>query len=298
MTITLRTYQRQPDFKAIGDFLVAHFQPGNCDGNWLQPAWEYMHSHPFLDLSAIDRIGVWEEDGQIVAVTHYEWCLGEVFFQVAPGYAWLKPEMLDYAEAHLYGTAEDGQHFVQAYVNDFDGEFSAAIQSRGYQRSAQGDRPMSLFVIPDPFPAVSLPEGYRLKSLQEDNDLHKIDQVLWRGFNHPGEPPADGILDREKMQMTPNFRKDLTIVVETPAGDFGSFAGTWYEPVRRICYVEPVATDPTYRRLGLGRAAVLEGIRRCAALGATAAFVGSDQEFYLSFGFKKIFTSQRWVKYF
>jgi predicted N-acetyltransferase YhbS len=57
-----------------------------------------------------------------------------------------------------------------------------------------------------------------------------------------------------------------------------------------------VATDPDFRRLGLGKAAVLEGIRRCAELGAVEAFVGSNQPFYLALGFEVIFTSQCWVK--
>jgi len=49
-----------------------HHQSGNLDGNWVEPAWEYMHSHPYLDSSSLDKIGVWEEDGEIVAVAHRE----------------------------------------------------------------------------------------------------------------------------------------------------------------------------------------------------------------------------------
>ncbi len=138
----------------------------------------------------------------------------------------------------------------------------------------------------------------RLKSLADENDLHKINRVLWRGFNHPGEPPEDGIEDRRKMQSGPNFRKDLTIVVEGPTGNFVSFCGMWYEPVNKYAYVEPVATDPDSRRLGLGTAAVLEGIRRCAVEGATVAYVGSDQEFYKALGFTKQFNSNCWEKFF
>lgn len=50
-------------------------------------------------------------------------------------------------------------------------------------------------------------------------------------------------------------------------------------------------------RLGLGRAAALEGIRRCAALGAREAYVDADLPFYQSMGFKKLFVSECWVKY-
>jgi predicted N-acetyltransferase YhbS len=70
----------------------------------------------------------------------------------------------------------------------------------------------------------------------------------------------------------------------------------WYEPVNRFAYVEPVATDPDYRRKGLGTAAVLEGIRRCGELGATVAFVGSGNPFYKSMGFSEIYTEFVWDK--
>lgn len=296
MSITLRHYQQPDDFALVGDFLVENFKSENRDGNWLQPTWEYMHSHPYLDASALDKIGIWEDAGLIVAVVHYESRLGEVFFEVRSGYDHLKPTMLAYAETHLYGM-QDGRRYVQAFANDFDSEFEAMLKERGYQIDAPHSRPMSRFTIPDPFPEIRVPQGFVLKSLADDNDLHKIHRVLWRGFNHPGEPPEDGIADRLQMQSTPNFNKDLNMVVEAPDGNFVAFGGMWYEVTNQFAYVEPVATDPDFRRMGLGRAAVLEGIRRSAALGARVAFVGSDLKFYQAIGFEKLFTSNCWLKY-
>lgn len=298
MAIKHRQYHSPDDFKLVGDFLIANFQPGNRDGNWLQPAWEYMHSHPYLDESSLEKIRIWEDSGEIVAVVHYESRLGEVFFQIHPGFTHLKPAMLDYAENHLYGENETRNKYVRAFVNDFDMELEVLVKQRGYALAKQYARPISEFVIPQPFPPMETPEGFHIKSLADDNDLMKIHHVLWRGFGHAGEPPADGIEDRKKMQSTPNFRKDLTIVVEAPTGEFASFCGTWYESVNEIAYVEPVATDPDFRRMGLGKVAVLEGIRRCGVLGATTAFVGSDQDFYKVLGFKKNFNSNCWIKHF
>jgi ribosomal protein S18 acetylase RimI-like enzyme len=91
--------------------------------------------------------------------------------------------------------------------------------------------------------------------------------------------------------------RDLKIVVESPGGDFVAFCGMFYEPAHRYAYVEPVATDPDYRRMGLGKAAVLEGIRRCGALGATVAYVGNDLPIYRAIGFKKAYDSECWLKY-
>lgn len=297
MRITFRQYV-SADFKLVSDFLIANFQPGNQDGNWLQPAWEYMHSHPSLDESSLNRIRIWENAGDIVGVAHYESRLGEAFFQVHPDYAHLKPAMLEYAENHLYGETERGERYVRAFVNDFDPEFEALVKSRGYEIAKQSARPMSEFKIPQPFPKIDLPEGFCIKSLADDNNLQKIHRVLWRGFNHAGEPPEEGIEGRKKMQSGFNFRKDLTIVVEGSTGDFVSFCGMWYEPVNKIAYVEPVATDPDFRRMGLGKAAVWEGIRRCGVQGATVAYVGSDQEFYKAIGFTKRFNSNCWVRHF
>jgi len=297
MSVRLRQYI-SADFKLVSDFLIAHFQSGNQDGNWMQPAWEYMHSHPNLDESSLDKIGIWEEAGEIVGVAHYESILGEAFFQIHPGYTHLKPIMLEYAETHLCGQTESGARYVRAYHNDFDLEFQALVESRGYEFAEQHTGPVTEFVIPVQLPEIVLPEGFRIKSLAEDNNLRKIHRVLWRGFNHEGEPPEEGIEWRSKMQSGPNFRKDLTIVVEAPSGNFVSFCGMWYESENRIAYVEPMATDPEYRRMGLGRAAILEGIRRCRALGATAAYVGSGQEFYRSIGFRKKFNRKCWIRYF
>lgn len=297
MSVKVCFYKDFEDFLSVGDFLIKHFQPGNRDGNWLQPTWEYMHTHPYLDEEALNKIGIWKDGGEVVAVVHYEHRLGEAFFEWHPQYEHLKPDLLKHAERYLYGRTEKGEKYIDVFVNDFDKAFKDIVMSRGYERNERRDRPMSVFEIPSPFPEIYVQKGFRLKSLMEDNDLKKIHRVLWRGFNHPGEPPEEGIEDRKKMQSGPNFRKDLTIVVGAPDGNFASFCGMWYESTNKISYVEPVATDPDYRRMGLGKAAVLEGIRRCGDLGATVAFVGTDMKFYLDMGFKKLFTACCWRRF-
>ena len=106
------------------------------------------------------------------------------------------------------------------------------------------------------------------------------------------------IEDRRFMQQAPNFNHDLTIVAVAPNGDYASFCGIWYVPDNRITYVEPVATDPDYRRMGLGTAVVVEGMRRTIPLGSQVAWVGSDQKFYLSMGFQESYRDFTWIKHF
>jgi len=122
------------------------------------------------------------------------------------------------------------------------------------------------------------------------NDLCKLHRVLWRGFDHGDEPPDDGFEERTFMQSAPNYRKDLNIVVVAPDSNFVSYCGMWYEPINRIAYVEPVTTDPDYRRMGLGCTVVMEGIRRCGELGATVACVGATMIFIFQWDFTKHMT--------
>lgn len=299
MPIKTRNYHFPQDYKLIDDFLIDHYQPDNRDGNWIEPAWEYMHGHPMLDYSSLEKIGLWEEGGKIVGVVNYESCLGEAFFQFSPGYRYLRNAMLDYAEGNLFDRSQiAAQKRLCVYVNDNDADFLSLTMERGYSRDLEGDRPFARYAISKPFPPIRLPEGFRLLSLADECNWAKVNQVLWRGFNHGDESPGGEaeLAARQKMFDTPKARRDLKIAVAAPNGDFVAFCGMFYEPARHYAYVEPVATDPAFRRMGLGKAAVLEGIRRCAALGATVAYVGSDQEFYLSLGFAVIYISQCWVK--
>ena len=163
-----------------------------------------MHFHPALDSASLEKIGVWEDDGEIVAVAHCEWGLGEAFFQFHPAYRRLRGEMLDYAEANLAGVSrQDGRRCLRAYVNDNDPDFLSLVQARGYAKDPDGTRPLYRFDIPDPFPAIPLAEGFRLTSLAEECDWGKVHRALWRGFNHEGEPPMS---DEELGEPPPDVR--------------------------------------------------------------------------------------------
>lgn len=294
MNITRRSYQSE-DCQKIGQFLVKQYQQENKDGNWLRPAWDYMHSHPNLDETVLDRIRIWEVDGEIIGVAHYESVLGEAFLECHPEYTFLKTEMLKYAEEHLAKT-ENGIRKLRIYTNDFDTEYESIVKKAGYKLLDGILRPLSQLTIPSDIPETELPEGFRLLSLADENDLTKVNHVLWRGFDHPGEPPREEETGRKKMQSSPQFRKDLTIVVADPGGMFRAFCGFWYVPEKRYGVIEPLATDPDYRRMGLARAGVLEGIRRCRDLGADTIYVGSTQKFYLSLGFQVLYRTRAWEK--
>lgn len=300
MTVSFRNFNREEDFERIGAFLSAHYAPRNPTGNWLQPEWEYAYFHPLMSETYLERIGIWEQDGEIVAAVNYGWHLGDSFYFFHPAHRDLHRDMLDYAEAELKGVSSiDGRPYLCAFVNEFDRPFIDLVKSRGYTRDPGSDMPSLHMKMPDPFPAVTLLPGFRLQSLADECDWAKVHRVLWRGFDHGDDVPMneEEFESRRKMFDTPGARRDLKIVAVTPDGEYAAFCGMFYDSANRCALVEPVATAPEYRRLGLGRAVVLEGMRRCATLGACEAYVGNDLPIYLSIGFEKLFTVQCWVRY-
>ncbi len=296
--MNIRPYNHLNDFSRVGDFLIETYQSGDKLYNWLQPRWEYMHFHPMIKQVDLSKIGIAEDGGEIMGVVHFEHAERQVYFQLRPGYEHIKPLLFDYAEENFKGISKSAGRLIRAiYINDFDTPLEEIVKSRGYQKWIDYGEDMSTYNLTKPVPAASLPQGFTLHSLADDLDLAKINRVLWRGFNHSGLAPEEEIQGRRESMQAPNFRKDLTIVVVAPGGEYVSYCGMWFVPQNEIAYIEPVATDPDYRRLGLGTAAVLESVRRVAKLGTEVVWVGSGLDFYLAMGFEKKFTTYPWVKY-
>jgi len=295
MGISSRAYRQETDYDAVARFLTRTYVQQADHRGWSQPRWEYMHAHPdqHAKVPLFERFGVWEDDGEIVGLVHFEDRLGVVYVELDPRYPQLKRPMLEHAIEHLPGELRAGKG-VYVFLDDADPEFGEIALDLGFAPKPEHAEVTSALSIPEPLPEVPVPEGFVLKSLADEFSVEKVHRVMHRGFNHEGEPPADGLEGRRIKLNSPNLRRDLTVVAVAPSGDFVSFCGIWPVPESTICYIEPVATDPDYRRMGLGTAVVMEAVRRCALEGATIAVVGSELEFYRSMGFEVTARQTAW----
>jgi len=286
LTLRFRRYRHEEDYRVVERFLMRTYVEEAIHRGWPQPRWEYMHAHPSSRQlqSEFGRFGVWEDDGKMVGLVHCEDRLGVAYVQLDPLYPQLKRPMVEHAVEHLQGKLRAGPG-IYVFLDDADKEFGQIARQLGFEPSEHAEM-VSRLEIPDPFPAIRLPDGFRLTCLAEEFSVEKVHRCMHRGFNHEGEPPANELDDRRRKLNSPSFRRDLTMAVVAPNGDFVSFCGIWPMPESDQCYIEPVATDPDYRRMGLGTAAVMEAVRRCSLEGARMAVVGSDLAFYRSMGFE------------
>jgi predicted N-acetyltransferase YhbS len=291
MSITFRNYKLLSDFKKVSDFLLNNFTKYQQNGNIQQTFFEYAHTHPAFNHSLTHRFGIWEENGEIIAVACYEVNIGECFMFTKLGYENMKPQMLEYAEKELFKVEED-QNILEVYIFDYENNLKDILLEKGYKR--EGSWPVTIFNYEKGFLDRKLPEGFSVISLEDETDFKKINDVLWKGFDH-GDEPDDDLDCRKLMQSGPNFSKELTTIIKAPNGEYACFAGMWVDKVNKYAYLEPLATAPKYRRMGLGTIALTEAMKKTIKYGATYCFGGS-REFYHSIGFETVCNRELWVK--
>jgi predicted N-acetyltransferase YhbS len=312
MTVRFEEYRAGQDFIQVRDFLVHTYQAFEKPINWGLERWNYVRYYvapmrgayglqnagPEHSDQAIrfweEHIGVWQSsEDDIVGVVHpeYPW-FGDAFFQRHPQYTYLLDEMVDYAEQTL---AHREKNTLRICIYEHDRPFQDVVKSRGYRKDPEPPGYASEFVIRE-LPEAKLPQGFVVQSMAEHNDIELRRKVVGRAFNHtdPSEWPT--AYAYEELQKAPDYRKDLDLYVVSPDGEYVSCCIVWYDEHNRIGYFEPVGTHPDFRRRGLGREVVMEGIRRIAALGAKAAHVGSGRPFYEAIGFRKKYVTLTWTK--
>lgn len=280
------------DFEKVSTFLDEMYSLDTLNGYLLRPFFEYAHTHPYFDRHLTHRFGIWEDGDRIVGFTCYEMKPGECLTSIRQGYGFLLPQILDYAEMELSEKKKDGKFALKVWIVDKEVEKTALLKERGYVKAHE--EPVTIFPYDRDFPSINLPEGFSMFSLEDENDLLKIDACLWKGFNHGPDPDYD-IGGRLLMQSAPNFRKDLTTVVKTPDGQHACFAGMWLNTKNSYAYLEPLACIPEYRRMGLATAALVEGMKKTKALCAGYCF-GGAVPFYEAIGFETICHRELWKR--
>ncbi|MDR0443537.1 MAG: GNAT family N-acetyltransferase [Treponema sp.] len=297
MSVKFRPYQNitlyGDDYNRVRDFLIEL-----DSSNYHFGRWDWMLTflkHEWADVDKVEKIGIWEENGKIIAVATFDTRLGSAFLLLLNGYEHLKEEMFLYAKINL---AKDGQFRV--LILDGDAELQNIAAKNCFFPTQDRELDAVLPINPESI-KYTLPDRFKITCLKEDFDLFKDGQCLWRGFDHEMNAEGPFYLDWEKCSEEskkewdrPNVDFSLKISVVAPNGDYVSHCGMWYDQKSKSALVEPVATEPAYRKMGLGKAAVLEGIKRCGELGATRALVGSSQQFYYSIGFRPYASSTWW----
>ena len=268
----------EENYQAVCDFLIALNQGDKTHINWNWARWEWMYQHPYFERTLQDTIGLWWKDDRVVGAAIYDLYHGEAFCGALKGFESILPEILEYA----YNNLKDDNGLGIA-VHDGEREMHALLSELGYQSADQTETILRCGLEQER--DYVLPNDFTIREIHFPEDNLAYQTVIWKGFDHEGDQE-----ELERMlgnKVLPLHRApELCLAVVDGAGEFAAHCTCWYDKRTDYAYVEPVCTIPKYRGIGLGKAIVLEALKRCRDLGAKEAFVISEQAFYRKLGFE------------
>jgi len=296
----VRRYDVLSDFNTVYDFLVDTFDLNTFNSYLLPAYWEYLHLHPEFDYLHAERMGIWRSDDGIVGVVAFDMALGDAHLHPSPSHVYLLPQMLDWTEQEISLPITDasgnfaGNRKLGVWVTDAETSKRELLLNRGYQLEYR--EPVRLFSYSQPFSERALPPGYRLIQGSEV-DPQKLGEFWWQAFENQGPVPASQTDFALKLLSAPHGIVDLITVVVSPSGEYASALVMWVDPVNKFAYLEPMATHPKHRGLGLATVALTDAMKRSQTHGATMC-TGGPPEFYQRIGFQTPMYRERYSKTF
>jgi GNAT superfamily N-acetyltransferase len=174
-------------------------------------------------------------------------------------------ETLDWLE-HEY--RQRAAATIKVIVVDGDGPRSEALARRGYAPGDGGNTRLWQRMASEPLAPI-VPAGFSLGHVSTAAD---IDRRVFVESDSFGDFTL--IADTWRLiQRLPTYRPELDLIAVAPDGTGASACTCWYDPATRCGEFEAVGTAQAHRRKGVGRAVIVEGLRRLHQLGATTAVV-------------------------
>jgi ribosomal protein S18 acetylase RimI-like enzyme len=214
-----------------------------------------------------EYIKIWEEtDGvdlspvsRIAAVTFLQ-PSGNCWIQIHPDYRFLEKEIVPWLEKQQRQArrSENLESELRFRVDETDEKRKALLTKLGYKdlglKEYNRRRPTDA-----PIPEYRLPDGFSIRSVDVEEDFVQYKKVQSAVFPH-----CSCMTERSaKIYATASFyKKDLDLVAVDRHGNFAAFCTVRMDPMSRMAELEPVGTHPNYRKLGLAKSVICEGLLR------------------------------------
>ncbi len=269
--------------------------------------WRYAHVGELLfgffmvacHLNPQEYIRLWHDDaGKLVGYA----ILGEdpsFDCQVLPEHEWagIETEALAWAETRISelrkrDAQQWGGHFVSGARQD-DAKRIAFLEQHGFRYSGEFAEVNMLRSLAEPIPESVIPTGCQVRAVAgagEIPDRAAAQREVWQPWT-VGNVSAD---DYAAFMRLPGYHRELDVVAVAPDGVIAAYVNGWLDPVNRIGDFGPVGARSAYRRQGLTRGVLLEGLRRMQAAGMDRVCVSTGvsntpaRRLYESVGFKVV----------
>ena len=288
------------DFMRIRDFLIESYGNDNNQHNWMIDRWNFCRyvSQIFHGTANTwpETVGIWvDENNSIKAVVNSEGeNEGEAFFQLRDEE--YSPEIIsgfiDHAEEKLKARSGSSE-LVNIRVNSSANKIKSMLMNRGYSLLDWKESTSSMLLTRKL--EINLPNDFMIVDAASFTDYQK-----WlahsRAFGYCIDDKAENENAFTSLKRAPDYNASLDLAVMNKKREVAAFAAVWYDEKNQIGILEPVGTIPQYRKTGLAKAVVYEGMNRILELGAKKIYVGSGQQFYKSMGFTVEYEKDIWQR--
>jgi predicted N-acetyltransferase YhbS len=223
----------------------------------------------------------------------------DFFLHIDPKYRYLEKEMVEWLEEYYSKKKKEEKVDRKLTINILEGnaqrealltELGYTFQKTyGYYRIRDGNASIPDFVCPKEF---------KIRAIRKD-EYEQQALLIQKVFGH-GEWFTADIL--EWIANCSFYKEELDLVAVTPTGIIASFCTFRLDPISRIISLEPMGTNPDYRKLGLARALLTEGIKRSKKYNPPffyidgAADTPAANRLYDATGFTEKYAINSWVK--
>jgi mycothiol synthase len=312
-TRTSRPYAGEADLPQIAAFVTAcDAADGTGNGTSVEEL-QQTFGDPSVD--PMRNVRLWEDHGALVgygelySATSDEGVQTRLFFYAhpdAPDRDALGMEIVAWAERRSAGIGSAHDLPARLRVTAFEAdEWRRNILERAAFAAERYALDM-LMLLDGPLPEARLPAGFTLRAARAD------DAAMWAALYNESFADHWDYRPWTPGQFTqwfhdPDNDPELCLVALAPDGTFAAFCWCtiFAAENERMGYneghVDLLGTRPGYRTRGLGRAMLLEGLRRLQAAGVQVARIGVDAanpsgagRLYESVGFR---TAATWIHY-
>jgi len=223
---------------------------------------------------------IWEIEGKPVA---WGWIKlpGKLIFQVDPNFSQLSKAVIDWFDK-VVDTNEQ-----KVTVLETESHLISALEEASFNPLLETPEVLSKISLDScPFP-VKLPQNFQGRHMRDSEELVDRVAVHREAFN-PSRVSEESYLN---VMNTYPYDPSLDWVIESPSGEFVAFCLIWFDEVNKVGLLEPVGSDPRFRRMGLASSVCKLALNALSDKGANTAIVVSTSqdtyEFYKSIGFEK-----------
>jgi len=282
--ILCRPYSCLVDFDKVYNFMIKIYEVDWRNGK-PATAFEYSQLLYWTDHTQSHRNAIWEDNGNVIGFCWYDSKIGDVFFNIMPGYEVITSDMIKYSQKRL--CKKDGS----LKLNIYNGQKAIIEEAQRQGYKLIGEYNEGIYDFSKNKLNYTLPLGYYFKPLS-DCDRKELQNATWRGFDNIGESEG-GVETVYRFDTAPHRTPELDVVITNDKGEYVCYAMMWMMPENRLAYLEPFCTVPEHRRKGLAAAGLSELVRRTTPLGATH-MTGGSNEFYFKVGYDPIIKLTKW----